>query len=716
MSEINGLQQPAITHTTDAFSEGGLRAPPGLSPLRKLWWWFDFLILVKLARLRFIGVLVAIGAVIAYWDTLHAYYDKWTRHAPEQAAAAADVEWWCPMHPTIVRDAPDKCPICGMPLSKRKKGEHASEEPLPPGVVSRVQLTPYRVALAGIQTAEIGYQPLAREITTVGTVEFDERKLARIPVRLPGKSRLDKLYVSVTGQSVAKGDPLALVYNPDLVTTMTNLRNARQNGNKDLEDNARDRLRLWGIEEDQIKDVLHSEGDTTHLIIRSPISGHVIRKYQVEGEYVEEGGRLYDVADLSTVWIEAQVYEDEIGLLREGTPVSATTRAFPNREFSGTLAFLQPHLDAGTRTLRVRFNIDNAGHDLRPGAYATVTLKVPAMTLGTVSTSRAENWRDRTAADLVGHALLMPGGTQAGAGLESLLRAAFDQAIADRGLVLAVPERAVIDTGSRKLVYREAEPDVYEGVEVQLGHRCGTFYPVVRGLQPGDKVATSGSFLIDAETRLTAGASSTYFGSSSGPQGEHRSATTAARPSTTADEDTAAQAGLAKLSPADRRLAEAQTFCPILGTRLGAMGKPLKLILRGEPVFLCCKGCESKARANEEQTLKKVADLKAGKPPKQPEMGPLARAPASPSPSATGTSAKVKANLDKLDADDRKLADAQRLCPVSGEPLGAMGKPVKLTVKGQTVFVCCKGCQDDARADPDKTLAKVREFQSQPPK
>jgi Cu(I)/Ag(I) efflux system membrane fusion protein len=713
MPEVNGPQQQTTARTADAFSEGGLRAPAHYGPLRKLWWWFDFLILVKLARLRFIAVLVAVGAVIAYWDTLHAYYDKWTRPAPEHAAAGSDVEWWCPMHPTIVRDAPDKCPICGMPLSRRKKGDHADEEPLPPGVVSRVQLTPYRVALAGIQTAEVGYQPLAREITTVGTVEFDERKLARIAVRLAGKSRLEKLYVSVTGQSVAKGDPLALVYNPDLVTTLQNLRDARQNGNKDLERIARERLRLWGIEEEQVKEALADGGDGTHLVIRSPISGHVIRKYQVEGDYVEEGSRLYDLADLSTVWIEAQVYEDDVGLLREGTPVSATTRAFPNREFSGTLAFLQPHLDASTRTLRVRFNIDNAGHDLRPGAYATVTLKVPVAALGAITNSRAEDWRDQTAADLVAHALATPGGAQPGAGLASLARAAVEQAVAARGLALAVAERAVIDTGSRKLVYREAEPGVFEGVEVQLGHRCGGFYPVVRGLQPGDRVANSGSFLIDAETRLTAGASATYFGSSAGPQADHRSATTAARPSMTADEDTAAQAGLAKLGAADRRVAEAQTFCPILGTRLGAMGRPVKLTLKGETVFLCCKGCETKARANEEQTLKKVADLKVGKGAPAQGAGPGGdQPPASTTPTA-GLSAKAKANLDKLDPEDRKLAEAQRLCPMSGESLGSMGKPVKLTVKGQVVFVCCKGCMDDALADPDKTLGKVKEFQSQ---
>src|SRR3954466_8889797 len=154
--------------------EGGLRPPPGLSFWRRMWWWFDFIILVKLARLRFVAVLVIIGVIITQWDLLIAYYDKWTRPlASSVAAGGSDFEWFCPMHPSIVRDNPkDKCPICFMPLSKRKKGEHA-DEALPPGVVSRVQLTPYRVVLAGVQTWRVSFVPLTKEITTVGFVEFD---------------------------------------------------------------------------------------------------------------------------------------------------------------------------------------------------------------------------------------------------------------------------------------------------------------------------------------------------------------------------------------------------------------------------------------------------------------------------------------------------------------------------------------------------------------
>jgi multidrug efflux pump subunit AcrA (membrane-fusion protein) len=531
------------------------------------------------ARLRFIVILAIVGATIVYWDTLKAHYEKWTRPvAGEEAAASADSEWWCPMHPTIVRDHPDKCPICGMPLSKRKMSDGTrTTEALPPGVVSRVQLTPYRVATAGIQTVEVTYQPLSKEITTVGFVEFDEQKLRRITARLPGKSRLDKLYVNVTGQTVHKGEPLASLYSPDLVVTVQNLLDAQRSGNGELERVVRERLTLWGIDDDQIQAILKSGKLQTHLTIRSPMSGHIIKKYQVEGEYVEEGARLYDVADLSTVWIEAQVYEDEVAFLHAGLPVSATTKAFPNRAFQGKLAFVHPHLDIATRTLKVRFDVDNPFHDLRPGMYATVKLEVPVTSLP----------------------LLPPGA-------DEQQKQKFE-----KGLVLAVPESAVIDTGNRKLVYREAEPDLYEGVEVQLGPRCGALYPVLKGLKAGDKVASAGSFLIDAETRLTAGAGSTYFGASAGPQAGERRPATAARPSTTRDEDDKIEAALAKLAPDDRRLAEGQGSCPIeQGNRLGSMGTPVKILVQGRPVFLCCSGCVAKATASPQKTLAALASLK----------------------------------------------------------------------------------------------------------
>jgi Cu(I)/Ag(I) efflux system membrane fusion protein len=692
--------------------ERGLRPPPGLGFWRRLWWWFDFIILVKLARLRFLAVLLAVGGTIAYWDTLRAHYERWTRPGAEQSAAASDSEFWCPMHPTIVRDKPDKCPICGMPLSRRKKGERGEEEPLPPGVVSRVQLTPYRVALAGIRTAEVEYHCLHRDISAAGFVEYDERKLARITARATGKSRIDKLHVNVTGQAVRKGDPLAQLYSPDLVVTVQNLLDARRAGNANLQRLARDRLRLWGIDDEQIRSILRSGKPITHLTIRSPISGYVIKKYQVEGEYVEEGTRLYDIADLSTVWVEAQVYEDELAFLRKGLAVKATPRAFPNRPFEGKLVFLNPSLDPATRTLKVRFDIANPRGDLRPGMYATVTLRAPAARLESFSAARTQTWRDQAAADLTIHALLAPAHPAAGAGLPSLLAVAVEESLARQDQVLAVPERAVIDTGSRKLVYREAEPDVYEGVEVELGPRGGDFYPVLRGLQPGDRVATSGSFLIDAETRLTAGAGSTYFGASSGPHAEHRSAAAGARPSITRDEESKAQGALARLNAEDRRLAQAQGYCVVLAdNRLGSMGVPVKLLVEGQPVFVCCKGCVNKARTAGRKTLEKAAEqkarTKAGTPPP-----PSPTPPASTGGTGSGEAARIERALSRLSPEDRRLAEAQGYCPIDGGPLGHMGTPVKVLLEGQPVFVCCKGCVDEARENPAQTLAKVKELQA----
>ena len=201
------------------------------------------------------------------------------------------------MHPTVIRDNnKEKCPICFMPLSKRARGE-ATDETLPAGTVARVQLSPYRVVLAGVRTAPVGFVPVHREIITVGTVEFDERALRTVSVRF--KARIDKLFVNQTGQAVAKGDPLASVYSPDLVVTVQNRLDARKANNTDGEANARSRLALWGVEADQIDEIVKAGKPITHLTVRSPITGHVIKKYPREGQYVDEGGPLFDVADLS---------------------------------------------------------------------------------------------------------------------------------------------------------------------------------------------------------------------------------------------------------------------------------------------------------------------------------------------------------------------------------------------------------------------------------
>lgn len=672
MSEFNGKETPPSHAQSNNPDQGaGLHAPKELHGLNKLVWWVRFVLLVQLARLRFIAILAVIGIVIVKWDELLAYYDKWMRPADTAEAASGDYEYFCPMHPTVVRNnKKDKCPICFMNLSKRKKGE-VSDESLPPGVASRVQLSPYRIVLAGARTMPVTYQELTKEITTVGNVEFDERDLFNVSARVKG--RIDELLVNQTGQFVKKGQPLALLYSPDLVVTVQNLLDAITANNPDLQKNARDRLERWGIDEKEINEIIATRKPITKLTIRSPIKGHVIKKYQRQGQYVEEGATLYDIADISKVWVQAQLYEEDLAFLPKHDPetgsvgrkldVIATTRAFPEREFKGTLSFIFPHVDQDTRTLTVRFEVDNKDHELRPGMSTTVTLKL-------------------TTADL----------TDLSAGRQLQI---------EEGKVLAVPESSVIDTGTKKIVYKEELPGSFDGVLVKLGSRMSgpkgeVYLPVFEGLKLNDQIVAAGSFLIDAETRLNPAMGSIYIGGS-GTKGGPPPAT---RPSSPEDVDGKVLAALKQLSAEDRALAVAQKMCPVLrDVRLGSMGKIEKVVLNDKTVFVCCDKCIKPAQKDPAGTLASLETLMKQTPT-----------------AVVSMQQKIRNNLAKLSPEDRVLAEAQRTCPVQDKALGSMGAPIKKMVKGQPVFICCGGCEDDLTADPDGILKKVAELKKAPKK
>jgi membrane fusion protein, copper/silver efflux system len=539
--------------------------------------WPRFKLLVKVleVRLRFIAILVVTALVIGYWDTITNYWDKWTRSGPAQISKLAkDDEFYCPMHPQVVREDFDPngevphCPICGMPLSLRKKGLPTV---LPPGVTSRVQLSPDRVQLAGIETVEIGYQPLAKQIKTVGNVTYDQSRLSRIVSRVNGY--VEKLYVDKTYVTVKQDEPLAEIYSPELYASSQELLLAAKRGSSaELVAPARQRLKLLGVSDEEIDAIISSGKALPRLTIRSPQTGQVIGKEIVAGARVEEGMTIFDIADLSTVWIEADVYEKDIEYLRPGEAVHATVEAMPNRIFNGTVALIYSQLDPTTRTVRVRFKVDNTSAELRPGMFATVQIDTP---LNEVEPFKSTD-------------------------------------------VLAVPERSVIDTGTRQIVYVQREPGLYEGVEVKLGPRVGEFYPVLKGLEVGQKVAAAGAFLIDAETRLKPSAG-TYFGASGGSKSTstqsltpmpERSTTAQTMPPDTGEIPENVKNNLAKLPPEDQKLVAKQKFCPITKLRLGSMGVPVKITLKGQPVFLCCPGCVDKAKKDPDATVKIVMELK----------------------------------------------------------------------------------------------------------
>jgi membrane fusion protein, copper/silver efflux system len=562
----------------------GMEPPLALSGWKRV----RFLFRVIEIRLRFILILVATFVLVGKWDTIKNYWEKWTRPSTKVAQVNSNTEFFCPMDPSVVRDSlePDgsvpNCPICGMPLSQRKKGEKVV---LPEGVLSRVQLSPERIAMAGLKTAEVVYRPLAKQIETVGFVDYDESRRSRIVTRVSGY--IEKLYVDKTFTSVRKGEPLALLYSPELYSTVQELDLALARGTADMIESGKQRLRLLGIKQPEIDDivareqlvhavnggspaeieaarerlrqlgVLPAEIDELQrtkkaepgLVIRSPAVGHVIAKNVEQGDRVQPGTTLFEIADLSQVWVEADVFERDIPLLQAGQTVEITAEALPNQTITGTIILVHPHLETATRTDRIRIPLPNPGHLFRPGMYATVRINVPFSGLEPFKRRPAPMPREAKATDdktlisfqktcpITGNDLGSMGPPvrrQAGARVvflccpaciekfeeskdKYLAQLSMQLSALPEGEVLVVPESAVIDTGSKKIVYIEKEPGVFDGISVELGPESDGFYPVVKGLHAGDRVAAAGAFLVDAETRLNPAVGSTYIGASGGP-------------------------------------------------------------------------------------------------------------------------------------------------------------------------------------------------------
>ncbi len=607
-------------------------------------------------RLRFIAVLVAIGLVIGYWDTIQNYWDRYTKPAVSTASnVASGSEFYCPMDPSVIRDSLEpngaipKCPICGMPLSLRKKGAPMI---LPPGVVGRVSLSPNRVRMAGIRTSEIGLRPMTQSIRTVGTVVHDESHESQIVSRISGY--VEKLFVDKSYVHVHKGDPLAEIYSPEVLAAVQELKVASTVRGSNLANIARDKIRLLGIEDGDIDSMLLSNDGKNRVTIRSPSDGHVIKKMLQLGSTVTQGEVLFEIADLTSIWIEAAVYERDISMVNEGQEITATVEAYPNRVFKGKVSLIYPELDVVTRTNRVRFEIKNNELHLRAGMYATVNLNVavqktePFQTMLVSTTLSPANTKMTIAKQAVcpvtGAKLGSMGdpvAVQADGQTVYLCCAGCESAIAkepkkyvsrirtvSETAVLSVPETAVIDTGDRKIVYVEREEGVYEGVLVELGPKSNGYYAVISGLLPGDQVAAAGAFLIDAETRLNPAASASYFGASGGPSSSGQSSTEGTSseatmtPSATSpmpmNNDQAAidasnsrltqdeLAEIAKLSSEDQKLANLQVLCPITMEPLGSMGKPLKVTVGDDAVFVCCKACISGVKKNADKMLEQV--------------------------------------------------------------------------------------------------------------
>jgi len=372
-------------------------------------------------------------------------------------ADADSTYYTCPMHPSVHKDKPGACPVCGMALVKKSSQREAANVNL--ANLNGVSLSSTQRVMANVTTATVERKTLRKEVTAVGVVDFAEPNYLRISMRFSG--RLDKLYLTYTGQAVRKGDPVADVFSPEAISAQQEyllalesreqLRDAPEDvvaGAADLLNQARQKLLRWGFTEQQVKRLDETREIARTVTMLSPISGTVVKKNVDPQHYAAMGEDIYDVADLSTVWIYLDMYEKDIRFVRVGQTVRTTTEAYPNETFVGRVAFIDPVLNADTRTVRVRTEFPNPGGKLKPNMYVKALIAVPSMN------------------------------------------------------TLVVPASSIMSTGKRNVVWVEVQPNSFEPRDVMIGASTEAYAEVVSGLNEGERVAETGGFLIDSESAL----------------------------------------------------------------------------------------------------------------------------------------------------------------------------------------------------------------------
>ncbi len=417
--------------------------------------------------------------------------------AGEAGKGRLEVEFWtCSMHPQIRQPKPGKCPICFMDLVPVSTAAQDSTD------ARELKLSPRAISLADIRLAPVERRFLSREIRLVGTVVFDETRLAYITARVPG--RIDRLYVDYTGMRVRKGDHLIDLYSPDLLTAQQELLQAVKSAY--TASAAREKLRLWGLTPEQIKDIEKKGRPAEHMTLYSPISGIVTQKSAIEGEYVQTGSKIFTIADLSQVWVKLDAYESDLPWLRYAQEVEFETEAFPGEIFTGKIAFIDPVLDPHTRTVKVRVNVPNPAGKLKPEMFVRSLVRSRLSGSGKVMDPHlAGKWLSPMHPEIVKDG---PGRCDI-CGMP-LVRAEelgyLSPGKAAEEAPLVMPASAPLITGKRAVVYVAVpgKEGTFAGKEVVLGPRAGDHYIIKEGLEEGEKVVVNGAFKIDSDLQIQA--------------------------------------------------------------------------------------------------------------------------------------------------------------------------------------------------------------------
>jgi membrane fusion protein, copper/silver efflux system len=362
------------------------------------------------------------------------------------SADKAETIWTCSMHPQIRKNEPGQCPICGMDLIKLGQKSESTD----PG---SIHLSYEAIGLANVLTTKVTRYNAVKEVRLYGKVQADERLLQSQVAHIPG--RIDKLLVNYNGEKVTNGQTLALIYSPELVTAQQELLEAAKTkqSQPEIYEAAKEKLRQWKLTEEQISSIENSGNIKNEIEAISSTNGIVTAVRVKSGDHVAEGTVLYDIADLSRLWVMFDAFESDLGFLNKGDKMSFTIQALPGINYSGHITFIDPVIDPVTRVASVRVEVNNESGKLKPEMFAT----------GIVSANLSEYSRN-----------------------------------------IIIPRSAVLWTGKRSIVYvkEQGEEPVFRLREVELGPMLGSTCVIMDGLSEGEEIVTQGAFSIDAAAQL----------------------------------------------------------------------------------------------------------------------------------------------------------------------------------------------------------------------
>ncbi len=380
----------------------------------------------------------------------HNHVDIHEGHEHEETNVDGETIYTCSMHPQIKQNKPGLCPICAMDLIPLVTVSSDDEDIDP----DEIQMTESAMKLADIQTVIVVKGVPEKSVRLLGKVKADERNITQITARFGG--RLEKLYVNYTGQNIRKGEKLGVIYSPDLITAQRELLEAARfkNNNPSFYSATRTKLRLWDLTDEQINAIEENGEPITYFEVLAPISGTVTKRHIAHGEYIKEGTLLFEVTDLTSVWLMFEAYESDLPWIKLGDKVNFTLKSYPGKNYNGKISYIDPFIDASTRVTKVRVEMSNPGLSLKPEMFANGIIE---------SSSEGQSSE------------------------------------------LMIPRSSILWTGKRAVVYvkiqnRKIPSFLYR--EIVLGPEAGNFYVVADGLHEGEEIATNGVFKIDASAQL----------------------------------------------------------------------------------------------------------------------------------------------------------------------------------------------------------------------